>query len=316
MLALGRLGSRPRVGGAGCARPGPVRRTAVRASARATCCSWPRPSSDSCSWGRRGSASGAPCERIPTLRWRRLWWVAAAWTAPLLLAAPFASQDVWVYVAQGKLVDVRFGGDQPGTRARAPLGMALRRRSALSDRTLPSTGPERWIFLGLFAKVGGRPSVDCRRRMAAGRHRRSGAVRVGRRPGRPPLAASTPPKRWSPAWRTPRCSSSSSPGSTTTPSMISLIVAGVALALAKRPWWALCLAALAVTVKAPAALAVLAIAWWYWRDSWRRRAVRSGGWVRPHARCVAGRPGSPAVATASVGCAPPHRPPWPARSRC
>src|SRR6202012_3798474 len=33
----------------------------------------------------------------PTLGWRSLWWVVAAWTAPLLLAAPFASQDVWVY---------------------------------------------------------------------------------------------------------------------------------------------------------------------------------------------------------------------------
>src|SRR5271156_2048943 len=30
---------------------------------------------------------------------RSLWWVVAAWTAPLLFAAPFASQDVWVYAA-------------------------------------------------------------------------------------------------------------------------------------------------------------------------------------------------------------------------
>jgi hypothetical protein len=61
--------------------------------------------------------------------------------------------------------------------------------------------------------------------------------------------------------------------------MISFIVAGVALALAKRPWWALCLAALAVTVKAPAALAVLAIAWWYVRGPWRRRATYLAGGV-------------------------------------
>ncbi len=37
----------------------------------------------------------------------------AAWAAPLLLAAPFASQDVWVYVAQGKLVASGFGGFEP-----------------------------------------------------------------------------------------------------------------------------------------------------------------------------------------------------------
>ena len=36
-----------------------------------------------------------------SLGFRNLWWVVAAWTVPLLFAAPFASQDVWVYVAQG-----------------------------------------------------------------------------------------------------------------------------------------------------------------------------------------------------------------------
>ena len=55
--------------------------------------------------------------------------------------------------------------------------------------------------------------------------------------------------------------------------MIGLVVAGVALALTGHPWWALGLASLALTVKAPAALAVLAIAWWSWQGSWRRRAT-------------------------------------------
>ena len=35
---------------------------------------------------------------------RRLWWVVGSWTAPLFLAAPFASQDVWHYGAEGKMV--------------------------------------------------------------------------------------------------------------------------------------------------------------------------------------------------------------------
>jgi hypothetical protein len=55
--------------------------------------------------------------------------------------------------------------------------------------------------------------------------------------------------------------------------MIALVVAGIALAVTKRPRWALGVAALAVTVKAPAALAVLAIAWWCWKGAWHRRAM-------------------------------------------
>jgi alpha-1,6-mannosyltransferase len=45
--------------------------------------------------------------------------------------------------------------------------------------------------------------------------------------------------------------------------MIALVVAGVALAVTKRPWWAL----------GVAALAVLAIAWWCWKGAWHRRAM-------------------------------------------
>jgi hypothetical protein len=59
--------------------------------------------------------------------------------------------------------------------------------------------------------------------------------------------------------------------------MISLVAAGVAMALTKRPWWALCLAALAISVKAPAALAVFAVAWWCWGGSWYRRAMYVAG---------------------------------------
>ena len=54
--------------------------------------------------------------------------------------------------------------------------------------------------------------------------------------------------------------------------MIALVVAGIALAMTKRPWWAVGVAALAVTVKAPALLAVLAVAWWCWNGLWQRRA--------------------------------------------
>jgi alpha-1,6-mannosyltransferase len=61
--------------------------------------------------------------------------------------------------------------------------------------------------------------------------------------------------------------------------MIGLVVAGLALAVTGRRWWGLAVLALAVTVKVPAALAVLAVAWWCWKGSWQRRAlaVAEGG---------------------------------------
>jgi alpha-1,6-mannosyltransferase len=213
----------------------------------------------------------------PALRWRRLWWVAAAWVAPLLLAAPFASQDVWVYVAQGKLV----ASGLPATSPVHALGQHSAWLSAVDPRYLtgPSIyGPGAVDLSGLFAKVaGGHPWI---------------AVEAWRLAVIASLVLC--------AWGVARAASSrginpaeaviagvANPavllvfvaGIHNDALMISLIVAGVAVALAHRPWWALCLAALAVTVKAPAALAVLAIAWWYWRDSWRHRAVALGGGI-------------------------------------
>jgi hypothetical protein len=213
----------------------------------------------------------------PALGWRRLWWVAAVWIAPLLLAAPFASQDVWVYVAQGKLV----ASGLPATSAVHVLGRHSEWLTAVDPRYLtgPSIyGPGAVDLSGLFAKVsGGHPWI---------------AVEAWRLAVIASLVLC--------AWGVARAAASRGINSAeaviagvANPAvllvfvagihndalMISLIVAGVALALTKRPWWALCLAALAVTVKAPAALAVLAIAWWYWRDSWRRRAVALGSGI-------------------------------------
>ena len=211
------------------------------------------------------------------LPWRRLWWVAAAWVAPLLLAAPFASQDVWVYVAQGKLV-------ASGLPATSPIHMLGRHSEWLSAvdphyLTGPSIyGPGAVDLSGLFARAsGGHPwiAVEAWRLaviaslvLCAWGVARAAASR-GVNPAEAVVAGVT----------NPAVLIVFVAGIHNDALMISLIVAGVAVALAKRPWWALCLAALAVTVKAPAALAVLAIAWWYWRDSWRHRAVALGSGI-------------------------------------
>jgi hypothetical protein len=211
----------------------------------------------------------------PSPQWRRLWWVPAAWIAPLLLAAPFASQDVWVYVAQGKLVASGFSASDPVHL----LGHHSQWLSAVDPRYLTGSsiyGPGAVDLSGLFARAsGGHPWVAVEEwRLAVigslalcawGVAR--AAVSRGLNPAEAVVAGVA-----NPAMLLVFVA-----GIHNDALMISLIVAGVALALTNRPWWALCLAALAVTVKAPAALAVLTVAWWCWKGSWRRRAVSLAG---------------------------------------
>jgi hypothetical protein len=207
----------------------------------------------------------------PALGCRRLWWVLAAWTAPLLLAAPFASQDVWVYVAQGKLVASGMSGSNPIHL----LGYHSVWLSAVDPRYLtgPSIyGPGAVDLSSLFAQVSGghpwiavegwRVAVIGSLVLCAWGVARAAAVR-GINPAEAVIAGVA----------NPGVLIVFVAGIHNDALMISLVVAGVALAVAKRPWWALCLAALAVTVKAPAALAVLTLAWWSWRNSWSRRLV-------------------------------------------
>jgi hypothetical protein len=210
-----------------------------------------------------------------TLQWRRLWWVVAAWAAPLLLAAPFASQDVWVYVAQGKLVVSGLGAASPVHL----LGRHSPWVTAVDPRYLtgPSIyGPGAVDLSALFAKgAGGHPWIaveEWRLAVIAGLVLCAwGVSRAAAARGRNPVEAVVA------GVANPAVLVVFVAGIHNDALMISLIVAGVALALAKRPWWALCLAALALTVKAPAALAVLAIAWWYVRGPWRRRATYLAG---------------------------------------
>jgi alpha-1,6-mannosyltransferase len=211
----------------------------------------------------------------PALQWRRLWWVALAWIAPLLLAAPFASQDVWVYAAQGKLVASGLGATSPVHL----LGRHSAWLSAVDPRYLtgPSIyGPGAVDLSGLFARAsGGHPWIaveEWRLAVIASLVLCAwGVAGAGVRRGINPAEAVTA------GVANPAVLLVFVAGIHNDALMISLVVAGVALALTGRPWWALSLAALAVTVKAPAALAVLAIAWWCCGTSWRRRAVLLAG---------------------------------------
>ena len=205
-----------------------------------------------------------------TLGFRSLWWVVTAWTAPLLFAAPFASQDVWVYVAQGKIVASGLSSATPLHHLGHSVWL-----SGVDPKYLtgPSIyGPGAVDLSALFATVsGGHPwiAAECWRLavIAALVLCSWGVARVAAARAANPVEAVI--------------AGVANPGVLiifvasihNDAVMLGLIVAGVALAVTKRPWWALGAAALAVTVKAPAALAVLAIAWWCWKGAWRPRAM-------------------------------------------
>jgi alpha-1,6-mannosyltransferase len=211
------------------------------------------------------------------LQWRRLWWIVALWIAPLFLAAPFASQDVWVYVAQGKLVVSGFG-------AASPIHLLGRHSvwvSAVDPKYLtgPSIyGPGEVGLSALFVRASGghpwiavewwRVAVVASMVLCAWGVSCAAATR-GINPAEAVIAGVA----------NPAVLLVFVAGIHNDAVMISLVAAGVAMALTKRPWWALCLAALAISVKAPAALALFAVAWWSWGRSWYRRATYLAGGV-------------------------------------
>ncbi len=204
------------------------------------------------------------------LGFHNLWWVVGAWTAPLLFAAPFASQDVWVYAAQGKVVASGLGSASP----LHVLGHSVW-VSGVDPKYLtgPSIyGPGANDLSALFAAVsGGHPwiAVECWRLavIAALVLCSWGVARVAAARAANPIEAVIA------GVANPGVLIIFVAGIHNDAVMIGLIVAAIALAVTKRPWWALGVAALAVTIKAPAALAVLAIAWWSWKEAWMPRAV-------------------------------------------
>jgi alpha-1,6-mannosyltransferase len=196
--------------------------------------------------------------------------VAAAWVAPLLLAAPFASQDVWVYAAQGKVV-------ASGMSAATPLHTLGHSVwvSAVDPKYLKGGsiyGPGANELSALFALVsGGHPWI------AAEGWRLGviasmllcgwGVARIAAARGASPAEAVVA------GVANPAVLIAFVAGAHNDALMIGLVVAGIALAVTGRRWWGLGLLALAVTVKAPAALAVLAVTWWCWKGSWYRRVL-------------------------------------------
>jgi hypothetical protein len=218
---------------------------------------------------------------------RDVWWVAAAWTAPLLFAAPFASQDVWVYAAQGKVV-------ASGMSAATPLHVLGHSAwlSGVDPKYLKGGsiyGPGANGLSALFAAVsGGHPWVAAEgwRLAVVGSVVLCGwgVAKIAAARGANPAEAVVA------GVANPAVLIAFVAGAHNDAVMIGLVVAGLALAVTGRRWCALAVLALAVTVKAPAALAVLAVGWWCWKGAWHKRAlaVAAGGVMTAVALGVSG----------------------------
>jgi alpha-1,6-mannosyltransferase len=206
----------------------------------------------------------------PDVKLRTVCWPVCAWIAPLLLSAPFASQDVWIYGAQGKMVLSGLGASRPV----ALLGHSTWLSGVDPKWALrPSIyGPGSLDISALFVRIsGGRPWVaaECWRLvvilslvLCAW-----GAYRIVSARGREPKPAVVA------AVLNPGILIALVASIHNDALMVGLMVAGIAMAVSRKRWPAFALCALAITIKAPAALALLAVAWWAWKSGWLGRAV-------------------------------------------
>lgn len=199
---------------------------------------------------------------------RRLWWVATAWVAPLLAAAPFATQDIWTYGLEGHLVLDGFGG----YRSSSVLPHSIWTSGFVGSSIRPSPyGPGELDLSAFFVKLsGGHPwlAAECWRLTAIiglvlcawGVHRI-----VSLRGGNATAAVIG-------GVANPAMLLVLVGGIHNDALMLGLIVAGIAVAMSGSPSWGILLCASGVAVKSSALLAVGAMAWWAWGDSWRQRA--------------------------------------------
>jgi alpha-1,6-mannosyltransferase len=205
---------------------------------------------------------------IPNLK--RLWWVVGAWVAPLLLASPFASQDVWHYGAEGKMVLEGFGGYRPASLLGHSV-WTLGVDNKWASRP-PLYGPGALDLSAFFVKIsGGRPWVaaECWRVTALiGLALGAWGVRriVSLRGGNPTTAMLV-------AVASPGILIILVGGVHNDALMMGLTVAGVALAQSRKPVPGALLIALGVAVKPNALLALGAVVWWAWGTQWRQRTV-------------------------------------------
>lgn len=199
---------------------------------------------------------------------KRIGWIVAAWAGPLMFAAPLATQDVWSYGAEGKMVLDGFGGYRPATMLAHSVWT-----SGVDPKWLELPSPYGPVSLDLsafFVKIsGGRPWVaaECWRVTAVIGLILCGwgvARIVSARGGNAATAVVA-------AVANPAMLIMLVGGIHNDALMLGVTVSGMALALSGRRFWGLALCALGVAVKPNALLIVGALSWWVWGIRWRDR---------------------------------------------
>jgi hypothetical protein len=216
---------------------------------------------------------GHSLKRSPGVSLKALWIVGAAWCLPFLLGPPLFSRDVYSYIAQGTLVHL---GHSPYHDLPTALGHLGKRHvlDGVDPFWRKTTAPYGPLFLGVVSLIVG----------VTGTHLALGAMLVrlfdtvgivilaifvprlaralGGEPRRALWLAMLSPLVWlqlvSPAHNDAL--------------MVGLMVAGVTLAVQRKPLLGIAVCAFAATVKVPAAAAILFIVVAWARDLPDRQA--------------------------------------------
>ncbi len=207
---------------------------------------------------------GRALARHPSIRVGQLWILAVLWCLPFMLGPPLFSRDVYSYLAQGTLVHL---GHSPYRDAPLVLGHLGHQHvlGGVDPFWRKTTAPYGPLFLGVVSLIVG----------VTGSHLVLGVIvlRLFDLLGAVLLAVFTPrlaralgtdPRRalWLAALSPLVWLQLVSPAHNDL-LMVGLLMAGVTLAVQRRPLWGIAVCAVAATVKVPAVAAIvfIAVAW-------------------------------------------------------
>jgi alpha-1,6-mannosyltransferase len=204
---------------------------------------------------------------------RSLWWVLVLWSIPMIIAPPMFSRDVFSYAAQGEMTSHHLSPYIYGPFSLGQANPWAAPVDPLWGNTPAPYGPFFLFLDGSIAKLTGHHQlatvVGLRLlEVAAVALIGVGVTRLARGLGRDPGEAFVL------SAMNPLVLLTLIGGAHNDAIMAGLLVLGIALAVARRPVWALIACACAAAIKAPAALGLAYVAW-TWHPpgaSWRQRA--------------------------------------------